>query len=446
VRYYRFMDASAYFNGKKITVMGLGLLGRGLGDVRYLASCGAELTVTDLKSAEALSASIDALKEYSGITYVLGEHRLEDFRDKDFILKAAGVPFDSLYIEEARTAGIPIKMSASLFAELAGIPIIGITGTRGKSTTTYMLHSILEKAGKKVLLGGNVRGVSTLELLPQVTPEHVGLFELDSWQLQGFAEAGISPNLSIFTTFFPDHLNYYHNDLDAYLHDKAAIFVNQKPEDTLILGSQCAGIIQEKYAAFIPSKYIVIGESELPADLKLSIPGEHNRYDAALAFAAANILGIPQEDSILALETFEGVEGRLQLVRTVDGVGYYNDSNSTTPEAGTVALEALGQNHKGRIVLIMGGADKNLVMDSFIALIPEFTKRVVLLAGTGTDRIRELVPEAEVYNNLAMAVEDARAHVEPGDVIVLSPSFASFGMFMNEYDRGDQFTAMVNAL
>jgi UDP-N-acetylmuramoylalanine--D-glutamate ligase len=440
------MDASAYFNGKKITVMGLGLLGRGLGDVRYLASCGAELTVTDLKSAEALASSIDALKEYPGITYVLGEHRLEDFRDKDFILKAAGVPFDSAYIEEARNAGIPIKMSASLFAELAGIPIIGITGTRGKSTTTYMLHSILKKAGKKVLLGGNVRGVSTLELLPQVTPEHIALFELDSWQLQGFAEAGISPNLSIFTTFFPDHLNYYHNDLDLYLHDKAAIFVNQKPEDTLILGSQCAAIIQEKYASFIPSKFIVIGESELPADMQLSIPGAHNKYDAALAFAAAKILGIPQEDSISALETFEGVEGRLQLVRTVDGVGYYNDSNSTTPEAGTVALTALGEQHKGRIVLIMGGADKNLEMDSFIALLPEYTKRVVLLAGTGTDRIRELVPQAEVYDNLAMAVEDARAHAQEGDVIVLSPSFASFGMFMNEYDRGDQFTAMVNAL
>jgi UDP-N-acetylmuramoylalanine--D-glutamate ligase len=440
------MDASGYFKGKKITVMGLGLLGRGLGDVRYMASCGAELIVTDLKPVEALVISLEALKDYPSITYVLGEHRLEDFRGRDLILKAAGVPLDSPYIEEARAAGIPIKMSASLFAELAGIPVIGITGTRGKSTTTYMLHSILEEAGKNVLLGGNIRGVSTLELLPRVQSDSIALFELDSWQLQGFAEAGISPNISIFTTFFPDHLNYYHNDLDVYLHDKAAIFVNQKPDDILVLGSQCAGIIQEKYQPFIRSKFFIVGESALPSEVKLKIPGAHNRYDAALAFYAAKTLGITQQNSISALEKFEGVEGRLQLVRTVDGVEYYNDSNSTTPEAGIVALTSLGEHHKGRIVLIMGGADKSLAMDALLVAIPEYTKRIVLLEGTGTDRIRGSLPHAEVYGNLAMAFEAARAHVVSGDVLLFSPSFASFGMFANEYDRGDQFSALVRAL
>jgi UDP-N-acetylmuramoylalanine--D-glutamate ligase len=185
------MDATSFFKDKKITVQGLGLLGRGIGDTRYMASCGAELIVTDLKDAEQLAPALEALRDFPQITFVLGEHRLEDFRGRDFILKAAGVPLDSPYISEAQSEGIPVKMSASLFAEIAQIPIVGITGTRGKSTTTHMLKQIYDKAGKNFLLGGNVRGISTLELLPQVTPEtEFALFELDSWQLQGFGEAG----------------------------------------------------------------------------------------------------------------------------------------------------------------------------------------------------------------------------------------------------------------
>lgn len=426
--------------------MGLGLLGRGVGDARFLASQGAELIVTDLKSREELATSVEALSAFANITFVLGEHRLEDFRDRDFILKAAGVPLDSMYIEEARKAGIPIKMSASWFKELSGIPLIGITGTRGKSTVTHMLHDILLAAGGKILLGGNVRGVSTLALLEEATSEHTALFELDSWQLQGFGEDRMSPELALFTTFYPDHLSYYKDDIDAYLADKANIFLYQKPEDTLILGDQMALTVIDKYESQIASKVLVAGEKTLPEGLELLVPGEHNRYDAALALAAARALGVDDAISIKALEAFLGIPGRLELVALKDGVSFYNDTNSTTPEATIVALHALAEEGGARICLIMGGHDKGLEMKNLVELIGESTKHVSLLAGSATDRVKEFLPEAPVFNSLEEAISDAQKYAVPGDTVLLSPAFSSFGMFTNEYDRGDQFTAIVKGL
>lgn len=440
------MDARSRFEGKKITVMGLGLLGRGLGDVKYLAECGADLIVTDLKSRAQLAASLETLARFTDITYVLGEHRLEDFRDRDFILKAAGVPFDSPYVAEARATGIPVKMSASWFAEIAQVPLIGVTGTRGKSTTTHMIQAILERAGFPVLLGGNVRGVSTLALLSEVEDGSIALMELDSWQLQGFGEAGLSPNIAVFTTFFPDHMNYYKDDLGRYLDDKAQIFVHQEPTDTLVLGSQCAGQVQETYADRIKAHVVVAGAHDFRADWELRIPGEHNRYDAALAVEAARALDIDDDTIREALAEFTGVPGRLQLVRTVDGVAYYNDTTATTPEAAIAGLVALDETFHGRIVLITGGADKTLPMDAYVEAVKKYAKRAIFIAGTGTDRVKGEFPDAPVFDNLAAAFNDARTHALPDDVVLLCPGFASFGVFTNEFDRGDQFDMLVHTL
>ncbi len=335
------MDASAFFRDKRITVMGLGLLGRGVGDAKYLASCGAKLTVTDLKTHEQLDSSVAELAGFSNIEFVLGEHRLEDFRERDLIVKGAGVPLDSPYIAEARKNGIPVRMSADLFAELSKVPLIGITGTRGKTTVTHMVAAILKEAGKSVLLGGNVRGVSTLGLLPEATPEHTAVLELDSWQCQGFGEAKISPHIGVFTTFFPDHLNYYKNNLDTYLGDKANIFLNQKEGDTLVLGSQCAPTIIEKYGDRILSKIAVVDAAKLPDTWKLKIPGEHNRYNAALALATARTYGISDDVSRKVLEAFKGVSGRLELCFERGKIQIYNDTTATTPEATVAALKAL---------------------------------------------------------------------------------------------------------
>ena len=439
------MDAAAYFRGKKITIMGLGLLGRGVGDARYLAECGAELIVTDLKSREELAASVAQLESLPNITFVLGEHRLEDFNNRDIILKAAGVPLDSPFIAEAKKHGISVRMSADLFMELSGVLVIGITGTRGKSTVTHMVHTILKEAGKQVLLGGNVRGVSTLALLKDVIPESIAALELDSWQLQGFGEARMSPDIAVFTTFYPDHQNYYKEHPEAYLADKANIFLYQTPEDTLVLGKQCAPIIIETYGDRIESTVQIVDELKLPDTWSLKIPGMHNRYNAALTLAVARALSIPDETSRIALESFSGVPGRLELIAEVNGVKVYNDTTATTPEATLAALKALDTGTKN-IVLIMGGADKDLDMNALLYEIPNHAKRVILLAGTGTSRVLEFLPGASVFDDLAKAVQEAFASAAPGDIILFSPAFASFGMFKNEYDRGDQFNALVKAL
>ena len=445
----RSMDASAHFRGKKITVMGLGLLG-GVGDIAYLAESGADVIATDLKNEAELEPSLDVLKRFQNIRYTIGRHDLADFRDRDLIIKAPSTPIDSVYIAEARKNDIPITMWSALFAQFAreaGATIIGVTGTRGKSTVTAMIASILRAEGKKVVEGGNVQGTSVLTQLANVSQDTVAVLELDSWKLQGWGEAKISPNIGVFTTFYPDHLNYYAENMDAYLADKANIFLFQKPEDTLILGKQCAPTVIEKYGDKIESKTIVVDELKLPDTWILSIPGMHNRYNASLALAAARALDIPDDVSRRALETFSGVPGRLELIAEKNGVKIYNDTTSTTPEATNVAITALSDVGRGTsyIILIMGGTDKGLDMSALLAKLPEL-KRVILLAGSGTERIRGELPDSPVYNALASAVEDAFAHAEAGNIILFSPAFTSFGMFKNEFDRGDQFNALVQKL
>lgn len=440
------MDASGYFRGKKITVMGLGLLG-GVGDIAYLAESGAELIVTDLKSEADAKPSLDVLARFSNIRYTLGRHDLADFRGRDLVVKAPGAPLDSPFVAEARKEGTPVTMWAALFSGFArevGATLVGVTGTRGKTTVTEMIAAILHAAGKHVIEGGNMRGTALLPRLAELSRDTVVLLELDSWKLQGFGEAHLSPHIAVFTTFFDDHLNYYQGDRDAYLTDKANIFLNQGSEDVLILGKQCATTITERYAEKISAKTITVDESALPETWTLRIPGLHNRYNAALAFSAAQALGIADNTIREALEAFVGVPGRLELVLEVNGVRVYNDTTATTPDAALAALAALDTG-KRNIILIMGGADKGLDMNALLYRIPEFTKRVILLAGTGTDKVLEFLPGASVFSDLGKAVDEAFLAADSGDVILFSPAFASFGMFKNEYDRGDQFNDLVRS-
>jgi UDP-N-acetylmuramoylalanine--D-glutamate ligase len=447
------MDASRFFNGKKITVMGLGLLGRGLGDTRYLARLGADVTVTDMKSADQLQSSLLALREFPGITFHLGGHSISDFHNRDFILKAAGVPDDSIFLIEARKNGIPIKMSSSWFVEIAGIPSVGVTGTRGKSTTTHLLYEIMKHAGMAVLLGGNVRGVSSLELLPEVTNSSIGLFELDSWQCQGFGESKLSPNVSVFTTFMSDHMNYYKGSMDAYFNDKAKIFTNQKSEDVLIVGEGVVDRIRTTYGNTIQSRVIVAKSAQFPMGWKLSIPGEHNIGNAMCAIEAARVLGVDEMVIREAVESFSGVPGRLQFLKERNGVKIYNDNNSTTPDATIAGLRAVGNLHHKNVVLIMGGDDKQLDMSGLIAEIPQWCSAVVLFKERGTDRVRDSIFKladqgVRVYEieGLKSVVDKAIDIAKPGETILYSPAFSSFGKyFANEFDRNDQFVALVDA-
>lgn len=433
-------DVVSFFKGKRITLMGLGLLGRGVGDAEFLAPLAGELVITDVKNEDELAPSLRRLRTFPHIRYTLGGHDLADFRDRDLILKAAGVPLDSPHIAEAQKNGIPVRMSADLLVELAGVISVGITGTRGKSTVTHMIAHALKKAGRKVLLGGNVRGVSSLSLLPQVMPDTILVLELDSWQCQGFGEGKLSPHVAVFTNLKDDHANYYKGDTEQYFTDKANIYRFQKTGDALIVGASIA----EKIRADTPPVTPVVPPA-LPSDWTLRVLGEHNRENASLAAGALRALGLSEDEIRAGLESFEAVEGRLQFLREVHGVRIYNDNNATTPEATLEALKALDEG-KRNVVLIMGGADKGLDMGQLLHAISDRVKRLVMLPGTGTNRALPYLPGASVYDSMEAAVAEAIASAEDGDVILFSPAFASFGLFKNEYDRNDQFVKAIQSL
>ncbi|MBI3888827.1 UDP-N-acetylmuramoyl-L-alanine--D-glutamate ligase [Candidatus Nomurabacteria bacterium] len=439
-----------FFKNKKITIMGLGLLGRGIGDAVFLAECGAKLTITDLKTNEQLKESLNKLKKFKNIKYVLGEHRLEDFQNCDMVLKAAGVPFDSIYISEAKKHKIPIEMDVSLFAKCAPeIKIIGITGTRGKSMTTALIYEILKQneksLGRKVYLGGNVRGLATLPLLKKVKKGDILVCELDSWQLQGFGEAKISPHISVFTSFMPDHMNYYKNSLGDYFADKANIFKYQKKRDVLIIRSGVKKLIPKN----LKSK-LIMANSKNVSNFKFIVPGEFQRENLACAVEVGKLFKIPAEKIRKAVENFKGLEGRLQYIKTVKGVKIYNDNNATTPEATMAGIEALRQDLSGKnIILICGGADKKLDLAGFVKDVNKYCKAVVMIPGTGTDKLitnYKLRIMNEKAKDLKDAVKTALGLASREDIILFSLAFASFGMFQNEYDRGDQFMKIIKSL
>jgi len=430
--------------------MGLGLLGRGVGDASFLAECGADLIVTDLKTEEQLADSVEKLKGFSSIQLTLGEHKMEDFEGRDMILVAAGVPSDSPYLARASEAGARLVQSAALFAELSKIPMIGVTGTRGKSTVTAMVHHILETAtGEKVIKGGNVRGVSNLQLLKEVTENSLAVFELDSWQLQGFGWAGISPQIAVFTSFMDDHLNYYRGDRKAYFSDKANIFINQEDSGVFVTTPEVFEQAKEFAAGrnlTLGQEVVLVDSSIITEDAILPMPGEHNRLNAALAVTACRATGLSEEEVFGALASFPGLEGRLQLIANRDGVKIYNDNNSTTPQATVAGLKSVSDGNN--VVLIVGGSDKELDLSDLPEAISLHCAHVVLYSGTGTDKLKEVLPEdvsSEEYSSLEEAVEAAIASATSDNVILFSPGFASFGAeFKNEYDRNDQFVALVN--
>lgn len=447
------MNYEEFFKGKKITCMGLGLIGKGAINPAFLAECGAEVIATDLKTEEVLKPTIEKLKKFPNIRFSLGGHKFEDFENVDMILKNQGVPDDSQYLVHARKNGIPVEMDESLFAKLAPeVTIVGITGTRGKSTTTHLVYHILKSAGLHVYIGGNLPGMAVLPLLKEVKKGDVIVLELSSWQLQGFGESHISPHIAIFTNFMPDHLNYYKNDLDAYFNDKASIFRYQKSEDVLIVGKEIYELRIKNEE--VNSKLIIAEVGIVPMDWKIQIPGEHNKANIACAVEACRALGVSVEEIQKGVESFLGVEGRLQFVREVGGVQVYNDNNATTPEATVVALRALGNLAKKNIVLIFGGDDKKLDMSKLVEEIPKWCSKVVMFKERGTDTIRDKVFECEkegiqVFEEegLEATVKKAFEVAKAGETILYSPAFSSFGKyFRNEYDRNDQFLALAKSV
>ncbi|GHO72938.1 UDP-N-acetylmuramoylalanine--D-glutamate ligase [Ktedonobacter sp. SOSP1-85] len=451
--------------GKRVLVMGLGLQGSGMASARYAAQQGAVVRVTDMKSPEVLAPSVRALAGLP-IEFILGEHRDEDFIWADVVIRNPGVPRTSRYLLLAQEHGAQIEMEIGLFFLACPGRIIGITGTRGKTTTTSLIYEILRAHGQApVVIGGNVAGVETLSLLPQITPETLVVLELSSWQLEGLAPHSISPSVAVMTNIYPDHLNTY-NGMEDYAEAKANIFRFQTEHGMAVFnydnpwtrrfGLEAPGetwFTSVEHGGSFPRSALVDGaptQVEPLAFAETPLKGRHNLENILLATTTARLLGIPEGVIAETVRRFKGVSHRLEEVCEWHGVRIVNDSTSTSPIAGQVALEAFEQ----PIVLVAGGNTKHLPLEQWPETIIKRCRNVILLPGSGTD---ELLPELRqeierqgvidpvrgTFDDFHQAIDAALALTRPGDVLLFSPGFTSFGMFLNEFDRGDKFVAYI---
>ncbi|MEO8285937.1 MAG: UDP-N-acetylmuramoyl-L-alanine--D-glutamate ligase [Chloroflexota bacterium] len=457
------------FRDRHVLVMGLGVHGGGLGVVRFMARNGAEVRVTDLRTADKMAGSIDALAEEGiAVTYTLGEHREADFEWADLIVKNPAVPDKSPWLELARRLGKPVEMEMSIFLRLCPGPVVAITGTKGKSTTATWTWEMLRHWRPDALLAGNLR-VSALEALPRITPQTPVVLELSSFQLEGLNEPAISPHIGAVTNLSPDHLDRYSNMAD-YGAAKKLIFTHQHEGDWAVLNADHPEV--SSWAADAPAGiawfgvesaptapgvfladgffiwYGPTGEQEVIAPAAVvQVPGKHNLVNAACAATSAILAGAPADAVRAGLASFRGVADRLEYLATVAGVRFYNDTTSTTPASSRAALQALD----GPIVLIAGGADKGLDFAELAPVVANHTFAVVLLEGSATDLMARQFEAAGVnvlgrYDDFAAATRAAWEATPTGGTVLLSPATASFGMFRNEFDRGEQFRAIVNSL
>lgn len=437
-----------YFQGKKVTVMGLGVLGRGIADTRFLVETGAEITVTDLKSKKDLKSALEELKDL-GIKYALGKHKKSDFTNADFILKNAAVPPDSKFLKIARFNDIPIEMDETLFLKLMpeNVDVVGVTGTRGKTSTTYIIYEILkELSGRKVFLAGNIQGKATLPLLKKVESGDIVVLELSSWQLQGLGEVHISPNIAVWTNLYPDHLDYYKGSMEAYINDKKQIYKYQDEDDFFIYNAEDSFF--NEILTEVSSDIIPFSKDEVSEDWDLKIRGDHNRSNIAAALKVAEIYNLSKNKVKKVVENFLGVEYRLQYVGEYKGIKFYNDTTSTTPVASLKALQSFPENE---VILIAGGFDKNLDLKEWAKYLQKNISKLVLLKGTGTKRLKDVLTELDAvhiikgeYNELELALKQAISLADKDSILLFSPGFASFGMFKNEYDRGEKFNKLLH--
>ncbi len=459
--------------GKRVTVFGLGLNEGGVGTVEFLErSLVREIIVTDVKKREDLAPSLKRLEKYRNITYVLGAHRPEDFSHTDLVIKNPAIPWTNEYVRLAGESGVPVEMDSSLFFMFCGNPVIGVTGTRGKTTTASMIAHIFGHAKRPVARVG-ISQVPVLGVLEEIRPEDTVVFELSSWRLSALGRLKRSPETAVFTNLYPDHLNYY-KTVSAYRKDKEHIYRFQKKDDiavfnadnevTMTLSKESAGKtflfslgddIPGNGAFFRDGKAVARvdgNETVIFASDDVMVPGDHNRANALASGLVAFLRGIRPDVVAEAIRSFRGIPHRLEFVSEKCGVSYYNDTAATSPDGAVAALRSF----PGKpIILIAGGADKNLSFGSFAGEILAKTKGVVFFKGEATEAIkRELrkimtdVTDArfETVDSMAKAVEMASRSAEPGDIVLLSPGAASFGVFKNEFDRGEQFRAAVAAL
>jgi UDP-N-acetylmuramoylalanine--D-glutamate ligase len=498
------------YSGMKVLVMGLGLHGGGLESARYLARQGAEVTVTDLRDEKTLAPSIEKLEAENGpgqrpFRYVLGRHEMADFEKAGLVIKNPGVRPDSPYLKAARR----IETDISLFLSASPARLIAITGSKGKSSTASALHWVLREArgkgevpasgqsslsggnaalpGGKAWLGGNIT-VSPLSFLDELGPEDDVVLELSSWQLGDLrgrkdAQGGplLKPRCAVLTAIMRDHQDRY-GGMEAYVEDKRVIYQGQDDRDATIAGSDGWGLSFLAESRGRPLRY---GEKPLPEGTsggwldgssglvrfyqgpavsgtlggriieavpeRLLVPGRHQRMNLLAAALALLDLGIPPDLVREALGSFPGIEHRLEFFHQAGGVRFYNDSAATIPEAAAAAVAAFRDGSTGQeLILVTGGTDKNLDYSPLVDAAGGL-RGIILLAGTGSDKLKELfaargIPFRGPFDTVEGAAQAALDAARPGDLVALSPGCASFGMFLNEFDRGKKWKEAVRRL
>ncbi len=444
---------------QRVTVMGLGRFGGGVGVTRFLCAQGASVLVTDLDPAEKLASSVDQLRDLidaGSVSVRLGGHDPADFTGADLVVANPAVPkpWDNRFLRAASDAGVPITTEIRLLAER--LPdrarVIGVTGTAGKSTTSAMIAHILRHAHgqERVHFGGNIGG-SLLNQLNDIRAEDRVVLELSSAHLH-WLSAGVgspddpawSPGIAVITNIAPNHLDW-HGDAAHYARSKAQILTPRSPADIGIIGPG----VSEHLRAAPPHRPLRLLDRSLADGLRLAIPGPHNRINAAMAIQSAIAAGIDAETARAALASFAGLPHRLQLVGEYGPLRAYNDSKCTTPEACALAVGAFdepGECGAHRVHLIAGGYDKKIDLAPMIAAAARCAG-VYTIGATGPEiarRVRDAGGAAHDCGTLDPAIERAmNAMGTDGGVLLLSPGCASWDQFTNYEERGERFASLV---
>ena len=320
--------------------------------------------------------------------------------------------------------------------------IIGVTGTKGKSTTASLIYEVLKISHLGgVILAGNI-GNSVLDCILQISPETLVVLEISSFQLEAFDKKKVSPKYAVITNITPDHLNYYQT-MDEYIASKKIIGKYQGKEGFLFIRKGDPIVDQNNFLDGLAGKLIRFSKNDLPENFSPILMGEHNLENIAAAFAVCKTLGIPQDQVLKIFSSFKGVPFRMELIGEWDGIKIINDTTATGPDAGIKALKTFPN-----CILICGGMNKNMPYADYVKAVNKYAKKVFFLAGDVTDLIQTSTPGVEVqtfgpYNDLEKLLEDVKEASKSGDTILFSPAATSFNLFQNEFDRGRKFNSAV---
>jgi UDP-N-acetylmuramoylalanine--D-glutamate ligase len=415
--------------GDRALLVGAGL--SSLSVARFLTGCGVHVRVCDMRPADELAQLVSRLPPEAEL--VLGGYDEAVLEGCAAVYASPGVPWGAELLEAARDRRIPVSSEIDLFFKLCPAPIIGVTGTNGKTTTTALLGSILGQGERPVMVGGNI-GDTVLDRLGEVSPEHWVVLELSSFQLESCAEP--RARIAVVLNVTPDHLDR-HGSMDSYVSAKGRLLRFQRPGDDAVLNGEDP--ICRELAALTPAR-VTWFDRHRPVP-PMPVPGRHNQLNALAAAAVGKIAGLSKAAIEAGVRSFKGVEHRLELVGEWGGVRWYNDSKATNPDAALVGLLSFPG---VPVVLIAGGYGSGFDLGRWLAAVRELTTAVVLI-GASADQLARSLAGHPVHRatSIEEAVERAAGLAPPGGLVLLSPGYKSFDMFRTYEERGRRFKAAV---